>query len=622
MRVRLEHRLDLLTEGPRDLPSRHRTLRGAIGWSYDLLSEPEQQLFRRLGIFAGGFTLEAAEAVCDGGTRDEEPVGALLAAPDASSLVPHPSPLDLVGSLVEKSLIAPVEGGDRESRYAMLETIREYALSALVASGEEPALRRRHRDWFLALAERAAPALHGPEQVLWLDRLESDHDNLRAALRWCLHEPDPASGLRFGAALWRFWEGRNHLTEGRGWLDHLLALDTASVDPLLLCRAQFAAGRMAFLQGDFDAALRFLEPCLTNGRGLGDLDLIAFTLTHFGHVARERGDLVEARIRYDEGLALWREQDDARGIAISFLSLGRLALIEGCVDEGVALLEESLREYRQVGDLTDVTRVLLLLGGAACDRGRLDEARARFVEGLRIAAGLRDRGRIAANLEGCAVLAAARSQPEQAMLLVAMGTTICETTGTLLSADEQRRLDARIEPMRRALGAARCAELARQAREMTIEQAVAYALEAEQSGFGEPGPARPSGQRSVELTLRERQVAALVGHGLSNQQIAAALVLSRRTIEWHVGNLLSKLGVRTRAQLVAWASRHGLPRAVGPPPWLTHRTLWVSPRDTPCTHRGRHARWLVQWKAEYDGAPVAGRAADPLRNPSGWVWWQ
>ena len=549
--ARLDDRFRLLVNGSLAVPPRQRTLRDAIAWSYDLLSEPERRLFRRLGVFAGSCTLEAAEAVCDGGARDD---------PESSPLTPYPSPLDLVGSLVEKSLVVPAETPAGEMRYQMLETVREYALESLAATGEAPALRRWHRDWFLELAEQAAPALFGPEQTGWLDRLEADYDNLRAALRWCLHQPDPESGLRLGAALWRFWEGRNHLTEGRGWLDQLLSLDGASVEPILLGRAQLAAGRMAFLQGDFEAAVAFLEPCLARGRELGDPDLVAYALTYFGHIARDGGDLAGARACYDEALVLWRELDDSRGIAIGLFAFGRLALIEADLDRGWVLLEQSLRGYRAAGDLTDLARVLLALGSTACDLGRLDQARAHFVEGLRIAVGLRDRGRVAANLQGCAVLAAAQSQSERAVLLTTIASTITETTGTLLGFDEQRRLDARIEPVRRALGAARCAALAVRARAMSIDQAVAYALECDRDSSGEHADTADGVVKPAVLTSREQQVMALIGRGYSNRQIADELVLSKRTVEWHVGNLLSKLGVRTRPELVAWASRHEPPR--------------------------------------------------------------
>jgi tetratricopeptide (TPR) repeat protein len=219
--------------------------------------------------------------------------------------------------------------------------------------------------------------------VRWLDQLEADHGNLRAALRWCVQRPDVESGLRFGAALWRFWEGRNHLADGRAWLDELLAPEPPADAPVIECGARAAAGRMAFLQGDGEAARRFLEPCLARSLELDELDLVAWILHQLGHLNRDRGDLTEARAQYETSELIWREQGDARGIAISLLAPGRLALIEGATDEGRAIIEESLRRYRDLGDLTDITWVLLLLGGAASDLGHLDEARTHFTEGSR-----------------------------------------------------------------------------------------------------------------------------------------------------------------------------------------------------------------------------------------------
>jgi tetratricopeptide (TPR) repeat protein len=289
---------------------------------------------------------------------------------------------------------------DAAARYHLLETIRQYAAVTLRQAGEESTFRDRRRDWFLALVERAEPRLVGPEQVRWLDALEADHGNVRAALRCCLHTHNVNSGLRFGRALWRFWEGRNHLAEGRAWLDELLARGAPLPGSILECRAKYAAGRMALLQGDGESARRHFERCLAPSRELGDLDLFAVILTQLGHLSRERGDLAEARSRYEASDRIWRELGDARGIALSLLSLGRLALVEGAIEEGMTLGEESLRRYRELGDPTDVSRVLLFVGGAACDLGRLDEARAYYTEGLRVAASLRDRGRLCASLGG------------------------------------------------------------------------------------------------------------------------------------------------------------------------------------------------------------------------------
>jgi predicted ATPase len=211
MLTRLGHGLSLLTWCLRDLPTRQQTLRDTIAWSYDLLNDEEQRLFGRLGVFVGGFTLEAAEAVCDA----EDDLGIDV--------------LDGLESLLSKSLIKPQNDAAGELRFAMLETIREYAFERLDESGETSILRRRHRDWFLALAEEAWPKMVGPEQGAWFARLEADHDNMRAALAWALMTPlDVESGLRLALALYRFWQRGGHVREGRAWVERALALATGT----------------------------------------------------------------------------------------------------------------------------------------------------------------------------------------------------------------------------------------------------------------------------------------------------------------------------------------------------------------------------------------------------------
>jgi non-specific serine/threonine protein kinase len=314
------------------------------------------------------------------------------------------------------------------------------------------------------------------------------------------------------------------------------------------------------LQGDREAARRFLEPGLARARELGEMNLIAWTLHQLGHLSRDRGELAEARAQYEASLRIWRERGDARGIAITLLALGRLALIEGRVDEGLALLQDSLWRYRALGDLTDLTRVLLLLGGAASDLGRVDEARAWFTEGLEIAARLRDHGRVAANLEGCALLAAAVGQPKRALRLAAMAAAIAESSGTVLAItlDEQRRVEARLGPIRRAFGEARWAQIVEQFRGTTIGEAIAYALDTGSDAPGGPSSAADAAGVEGGLTPRDREVVALVARGLTNAQIAEALVISPRTAEWRVARLRTRLGLASRTQVAIWAIQHGL----------------------------------------------------------------
>src|SRR5262249_22123248 len=256
--ARLGRRLELLRGGARDVPERHQTLRQAIAWSYDLLETGEQALFRRLAVVVRGCTLEAVEAVCQA-VHD-------AAADSEQSL----EVLDGVASLVDKSLLRQQEQASSEPRFRMLETIREYGLECLTASGEEPAVQRAHADYYLALIEEAEPALTGPEQAIWLERLEAEHDNLRAALYWAEESGGAEIGLRLAGALCQFWLMRGHLREGQERLARLLGLAEASPHTAVRAKALRRAGHLADNLGDYAAAHAFFEESLAIWRALGE----------------------------------------------------------------------------------------------------------------------------------------------------------------------------------------------------------------------------------------------------------------------------------------------------------------------------------------------------------------
>jgi non-specific serine/threonine protein kinase len=288
LRTWLGQRLALLTTGASDLPARHQTLRAAIDWSYDLLPVEEQALFRRLAVFVGGFTLEAAEAVANVD-------GAL-----------HTSVLDGVASLVDKSLLRQDVQLSGEPRLVMLETVREYALERLVASGEADAIGRRHAEYFLSMAEWARSQLSGTEQVTWLNELEREHDNLRTALAWLREHGESELGLRLGGALWQFWSVRGHFAEGRAWLEELLRQPAAAARSAARANALNGAGSLAFSQGDDARAQLLFEESLAIWRELGDEREAAHSLSDLGRVAYERGDAAAALSLYEESLAAQR----------------------------------------------------------------------------------------------------------------------------------------------------------------------------------------------------------------------------------------------------------------------------------------------------------------------------
>lgn len=362
--ARLDDALELLVSGRRTAIPRHQTLRATLDWSYGLLTDQERAALRALATFADGFDLEAAEAVCAGDDRDRRGVLALLE------------------QLVDKSLVLVAEYAG-EARYRLLETIRQYAHAQLIASGEANGLRERHAAHYLALAEAAEPALLGPAQVAWFDRLEREHANLRRALHWFSERGDAERGLRIGYALRRFWSVRGHQTEGRAWLTNFLGQqESVARRSRLRIKTLFGAGRLAYEQGDFTATQERSEEMLTLADALGDRTWRAFALTQLGHVAVERRDYDAARALYEEGLAIRREGEDARTLGISLTSLAGVALRQGDAAAAHMHAAESLTIFRQVGDKLEIARALAMLGRTSLERGDRDAARALLEESL------------------------------------------------------------------------------------------------------------------------------------------------------------------------------------------------------------------------------------------------
>jgi predicted ATPase len=375
--ARLGRRLELLRGGARDMPDRHQTLRHAIAWSYDLLEVAEQALFRRLAVFARGCTLEAAEAVC-------QAVHNPAAGPGPSLEV-----LDGVASLLDKSLLRPAEQANGEARFRMLETIREYGLECLTASGDEPTVRRAHADYYLALAEEAEPALAGPEQATWLERLEAEHDNLRAALRWAAEGGATEIGLRLAGALYEFWLVRGYLREGREWLRQLLMLPAASPHMTARGKVLTGAGHMAHNLGDYAAAWALFEESLALWRERGDKRGIATSLNNLGWVAVHRSDYTVARTLSEESLTLWREFGNKEGIATSLNNLGFVAYFQGEYAAADALHQESLNQWHDLRDKRGIAMVSCLIGRIAHRHGDYRRATALLEESLAM---LRDMG--------------------------------------------------------------------------------------------------------------------------------------------------------------------------------------------------------------------------------------
>ncbi len=494
---RLDHRLALLVGGPRDLPARHQTLRATLDWSYGLLAPTEQTLLARLAVFVGGCSLEAIAAVCNPeGTLD------VLAGVEA---------------LLLQSLLRQAEGVDGEPRYVLLETIHEYARERLAARGETEAFSRQHLLYVLELAETAEPALQGPEQGLWLARLEQEHANVRAALTWAREQGERVLALRLAGALGRFWLVRAHLSEGRRWLEGLLALPRPEAVVSAVARAKALQGvaELAYRQGDYAESRACGEASLQVYRAAGDRAGMATTLNNLGNVATLQADYRRATTLYEETLALRRAIGDRWGIGVALNNLGTVAVQQGHDSQAAALYEESLALCREVGDKWgsalaldnlgevaqrqgDYTRatelhersltlcrelgdhrgsasVLHNLGEVALRQGDLARARDLYRESLALRRELGDKLGVVYGLEGLAAVARAQGHAERAARLWGAAAAVRAALGAPLPPGERPGREQAVTAARAALGAAAFEEAWSAGQALSPEQAIAEA---------------------------------------------------------------------------------------------------------------------------------------------------
>jgi predicted ATPase/class 3 adenylate cyclase len=535
---RLHDRFRLLTEGTRTSPPRHGTLLAAMDWSYQLLSQREQRLLRRLAAFAGGFTLEAAEQICTGDG---------LAPGDV---------LDLLSALVEKSLVLTLQRNGTP-RYGMLETVREYSLTKLRESSEESAVRRRHRDWWIAFLEHAEAELYGPQQKVWFNRLDEEHDNFRAALRWCLEQREVEAGIRLVGAMGWFWYLRGFPSEGRSLLKNVLSmpavvpkavrakalnragllaqhqgdyaeavalceegrdLATAAADiregsvalhvlgniawqphadyrrarelfeqQLQLARdssdrwmeamALHNLGRVSWRQGDYAEAQRLLETTQSIFAAIGDApNGTAWALHSLGLVARSRGDYARATEYHARCLELFRELGQRAHYALAVNNLGVLARHQGNYARATALGEESLELFKEIGDKAGVALAQYGLGQAALLQGQVDRAERYCRDSLTVRHELADRRAIAESIEGVAAVAAARHHGERAAILYAAAEALREQLGAPVPGADRAEYDRTIAALRGWHGEEGFVAAWSRGRVMSEGDAVAYAL--------------------------------------------------------------------------------------------------------------------------------------------------
>ncbi|MGB3307441.1 MAG: LuxR C-terminal-related transcriptional regulator [Thermomicrobiales bacterium] len=416
---RLEQRLPLLSGGARDLPLRQQTMRDAIGWSHDLLIDAERTLFRRLGVFVGGFTLDAAAAIATGTPNDADDLQL-------------PSPIDAldgVTALIEHSLLRQVSGDGDDPRYRMLETVREYARDRLDASGERDELRRRHAAYFLVMAEAGEPGLTGPAQAAWLERLDREKDNLRAALHWTVTRAEIDMATRLGAVLWRFWERRRELIEGRAQLGHILAFAPSKESLAARCSVLTGAGVLAALEADYDQADRYSHEALSGWRLLDNQQGVARALLCLTTVARYRDDYATAERIGQEALAAFRSLDDQWGAGHVLANLGMVAWVQGDHATGTARYEEALHHLRVVGDTSGVFAVVLELGKGASDAGDLVRATMLLEECLALSEATGDGASLGETLTELGVVAHRRKDDARAADLLMRAAALAQEHG-------------------------------------------------------------------------------------------------------------------------------------------------------------------------------------------------
>jgi predicted ATPase/DNA-binding CsgD family transcriptional regulator len=511
--------------GPRDAPERQRTLVDAIAWSYDLLNETERSVFRALGAFAGETPLEAIEAVCEGLRVDV---------------------LTPVAGLVDKNLLLRV--GDGETRYRMLETIREFAEERLELTGEADAVRRRHAAWFLGLAQRAERFIWSEHQAAWLERLERTHDNVRVALNWCLSGRDEETGALLAASMHRFWFARGHIREGRKWCQ--IAASKEHVSP----RGRALALRnLAFFlnqQGEAEQAVRLAEQAAALARSVGEPSLMAWVLHGLAQAAYAGGDFGRCESLYGEMLGMARQAGDETLVARALCGLATGLQIRGNNVRARAVLEEALSLARPRNDKWLTSVVTGALGLAIAPQ---DPAQALMLlgESLVLSHDVGHRWLTVRRLEDLAGVLASSDRAEVSAKLLGASESLRDAFGFARSVSLQAAVGV---AARERLGSDAFEAAWSKGRAMTTDEAVALAL-------GRTAPARVErAQRPAGLTGRELQIVLDIARGLTNRQIAEKLGISERTVDAHVQNIRNKLGMERRAQIAAWASAH-LPKS-------------------------------------------------------------
>ncbi len=578
--MRLNEAWRLLTSDSKTALPRHQTLRATIEWSYSLLSEQERTLFRRLCVFAGSWTLEAVENICADSEIEEEHV------------------LELLSHLIDKSLLHTQERNG-VVRYWMLQLIQQFGQEKLEAGDEAANIRTRHRDWYLWLAEQAAPELVGRQQAAWLDSLEVEHDNIRLALRWSLEQREGEKAAGIGVSIWLFWLLRGYLREAQQWLTRTLAElpEPTSVRAKVLWATGIISGRL----GDSSRATSLLEESLHMWRILGDKKGIASTLSSIGVGALSHGDYEQAMIHFEEGfplllevgdtqgaavalsslgvihfyrgnheqarslceesLALCRDVGDVRGIAATLVNLAMMSLERGNYEHAKKLCEESLSLRQQVGDKGGYAHTLAMLGRVAFFQHRYEQATLYYKESLVLRQELEENDGVAAALEGLAGIRAVHRQVRGAITMLSVAEVLRATTYTTLSPVDRAFKERVLATIRAEMSERDFTATWDEGRSLTPEQALAFqeplTLPIAQSPLVHAISAPPLSDAN-ELTAREMEVLRLVAQGLADKEVAGRLMISPRTVQGHVRSIYNKLNINSRSSATRYAIDHKL----------------------------------------------------------------
>jgi predicted ATPase/DNA-binding CsgD family transcriptional regulator len=551
---RLAENFRLLKSTSRTADPRQQTLAATLEWSHDLLAEPERAVFRRLSVFAGGFTLEAAEMVCAGEDIEEEGV------------------LDLLSHLIDKSLVSVAEHEGAEARYRLLEIVRQDALEKLVEADEAEGARWRHARYYLALAEEAEPELSGAQEGIWLERLEAEHGNLRAALGWSLEGGDAGLGLRLAGTLGGFWYKRGHLGEGRLWLERELAADGTS-SQIERATALDEAGWIALYQGDLESSVTLLEESLDLFERLEHEPGIAAALAKLGHAVLHQDDRDHLARLCREAERLRTAFTDRPAVGELLVFLGMVELYEGDLERAITLLQESLDLFENLRNEPHAvpeqegaelsTSVDLVAGQAqeylwltVMEQGDHRRATALLEEELSVSLELGNKPKISYCLLGLAAVAALQKRPARAVRLWVAAETLREGIGLGLPLWDHTPTDyeAVLAATRSQLDESAFEAAQAEGRELTTEKAVEYALNS-------PDTSEVSGVPSTYpagLSARELEVLKLVARGLTNARIARDLFISPNTVNRHLNSIYHKLGVSSRVAATRFASEHDL----------------------------------------------------------------